>query len=90
VQHVDVSAETLSASLSDGRTVTVPLTWYPRLQQATAAQRRNWRLIGGGLGVHWPALDEDVSLAALLAGRRSVESGVSLDAWRGRRAPPER
>src|SRR5436305_6725258 len=72
--------------LSDGRTVTAPLAWYPRLLHGTARERRHWRLIGGGEGVHWPDLDEDLSVEGLLAGRPSAESQVSFKKWlEGRR-----
>lgn len=67
--------------LRDGRTVTAPLTWYPRLHHGTARERRNWRLIGGGVGIHWPDLDEDLSVEGILAGRPSTESQASLKKW---------
>jgi hypothetical protein len=67
--------------LRDGRTVTAPLTWYPRLLHGTARERRNWRLIGGGVGIHWPDLDEDLSVEGILAGRPSTESQASLKKW---------
>lgn len=68
VAVVDVSCttDTLSVALSDGRTVTAPLTWFPRLLEASPRQRGRWELIGGGIGIHWPAVDEDVSVASLL------------------------
>jgi hypothetical protein len=71
----------LQVDLADGRTVTVPLAWYPRLAHATPEERANWRLIGRGEGIHWTDLDEDISVAALLAGRRSAESHESLQRW---------
>jgi len=58
----------LSVALRDGRTITVPLAWYPRLFNATAAQRKNWRVAGAGYGIHWPDLDEDLSTEGLLRG----------------------
>jgi hypothetical protein len=66
---VDVSftADSLVVTLTDGRTVSAPLEWFPRLLHATAKQRRNWRLIGRGVGIHWEDLDEDVSVRSLLA-----------------------
>lgn len=64
--HVDVTDAALRVRLSDGRELSAPLEWFPRLRDATAAQRANWRLIGKGAGVHWPDLDEDVSVAGLL------------------------
>ena len=60
---------TLQVLLADGREVTVPLEWFPRLRDATPAQRRNWRPIGGGVGLHWEEVDEDISVASLLATR---------------------
>jgi hypothetical protein len=66
---VDVTPDALRVSLLDGREVSVPLVWFPRLQEASAAQRRNWRLIGGGIGIHWPDLDEDISVESLLSVR---------------------
>ena len=68
-EDVTVTEDTLTAELSDGRTISVPLAWYPRLVHATEEERGNWRLIGGGQGIHWPDLDEDVSVEGLLAGR---------------------
>jgi hypothetical protein len=65
---VSVGGEELTVRLDDGRTVSVPLSWFPRLLKATADQRQNFRLIGGGEGIHWPDIDEDLSVAGLLAG----------------------
>lgn len=79
--EVRVTSTQLVVALSDGRTMTVPLQWYPRLAHGTASQRRSWRLIGRGVGIHWPALDEDIDVEALLAGRRSAESKASLRQW---------
>jgi hypothetical protein len=73
--------------LSDGRTLTAPLAWYPRLLHGTARERRRWRLIGGGEGVHWPDLDEDLSVEGLLAGRPSAESQASFKRWLEGRRP---
>ena len=78
---VAVSDDTLTAELSDGRTISVPLDWFPRLVQATPRERDNWRLIGGGQGIHWPDLDEDLSVEGLLAGRKSGESQSSFKRW---------
>ncbi len=65
---VDVSCtdDTLTVVLSDGRMISAPLAWFPRLLDATAKQRREWDLIGGGIGIHWEAVDEDISVASLL------------------------
>jgi hypothetical protein len=71
----------LSAELSDGRTISVPLDWYPRLAHAMPRERETWELIGGGEGIHWPDLDEDISIEGLLAGRRSGESDGSFQRW---------
>ena len=76
-----VSNEAIVVELRDGRTVTAPLNWYPRLLHGSARERRNWRLMGGGMGVHWPDLDEDLSVEHILAGRRSAESHASLGKW---------
>ena len=78
---VQVTADTLTVELSDGRSISVPLAWYPRLFAGTPAERTNWRLIGRGEGVHWPDLDEDISVANLLGGARSGESQQSLKEW---------
>ena len=80
-ETVKVSGDTLTAELSDGRTISVPLDWYPRLTYATPEERDNWRLIGGGEGIHWPDLDEDISVEGLIAGRPSAESQKSLQRW---------
>jgi len=76
-----VSSDTLSVELSDGRTISVPLDWYPRLTHATEKERADWRLIGRGHGVHWEAIDEDVGVEGLLAGRPSGESQSSFRKW---------
>jgi hypothetical protein len=78
---VRVTASTLLVDLTDGRTVIVPLQWYPRLAHGTRAQRRRWQFVGGGEGIHWPELDEDISVNDLLAGRPSAESQASLRRW---------
>ena len=80
-QEVDISDDTLAVHLTDGRSILVPLAWYPRLFHATRAERDNWRLIGQGQGIHWPDVDEDISVAALLAGRCSHESVESFGRW---------
>lgn len=68
IKDVLINDDKLSADLVDGRTITVPLTWYPKLLHATAAQRSNWRIAGGGFGIHWPDIDEDLSSEGLLRG----------------------
>ena len=87
VDDVIVPEDMLQAELSDGRTISVPLAWYPRLVHATQAERDNWELIGDGQGIHWPDLDEDLSVEGLIAGRPSRESQRSLKRWlKARRA----
>ena len=79
--------ESLIVDLADGRSLTVPIAWYPRLQHGTARERAEWRLITGGEGIHWPLLDEDISVEGLLAGRRSGETQASLHRWLESRSP---
>ncbi|MFQ5492092.1 MAG: DUF2442 domain-containing protein [Phycisphaerae bacterium] len=78
VKDVRIDDDTLGVDLADGRTITVPLAWYPRLLHATPQQRSNWQISGGGHGIHWPDIDEDLSTEGLLRGapapRRRVES----------------
>jgi hypothetical protein len=80
---VDVytSEDSLTVDLSDGRTISVPLGWYPRLEHATAEELLNWRFIGQGEGIHWQDIDEDISVEGLLAGRPSGESQTSFKKW---------
>lgn len=78
---VEVSEDAISVELSDGRSISAPLAWYPRLAHATAEERGTWRLIGGGQGIHWPKIDEDISVANLLAGQPSAESQRSFKKW---------
>lgn len=68
VADLEITEDTLSVQLMDGRTISVPLVWYPRLLNATEAQRKNWRIGGGGYGIHWPDVDEDLSTEGLLRG----------------------
>ena len=77
VRSVRIAAGRVVVRLVDGREISVPLEWYPRLRRATPAQRRGWRLIGGGLGIHWPAIDEDISVAGLLRGAAAPGGGRS-------------
>ena len=83
---VDVSDDALTVELSDGRTIAVPLDWYPRLRYATEEERKNWRLIGRGQGIHWEDIDEDISVEGLLAGKPSAESQSSLRKWLQKRS----
>lgn len=80
-EDVTVTEDTLTAELSDGRTISVPLAWYPRLVHATQKERNNWELIGEGQGLRWPDLDEDISIEGLIAGRPSGESQRSFKRW---------
>ena len=79
--HVRVSDETLAVDLTDGRAISVPVAWYPRLSHGTAEERNHWRLIGNGRGIHWPDLDEDISVENLLTGKASGESQTSFKRW---------
>src|SRR5436190_21041894 len=83
--QVSVSNDTLTVELSDGRSISAPLAWYPRLLHGTVEERSRWRLIGQGRGIHWPDLDEDISVENLLVGRPSAESQQSLKQRSGRR-----
>src|SRR6516164_5308370 len=83
---VTLTDDTLAVDLADGRTIAVPLDWFPRLIHGTAKERARWRLIGRGLGVHWPDLDEDISVDNLLLGHPSGESQASFQRWLKARA----
>lgn len=78
---VSSSDDELTVEFSDGRTISVPLSWYPRLEHATREERQDWELIGHGTGIHWPAVDEDISVDSLLRGLSSNESQASLRRW---------
>jgi hypothetical protein len=80
-EGVRVTDDTLSVELSDGRTIAVPIGWFPRLAHSTRRERGQWRLIERGRGIHWPLIDEDVSVEGLLAGRPSGESQESFKKW---------
>jgi hypothetical protein len=94
IGRVDVSDESITAHLIDGRVISVPLAWSWRLSDATPAQRANWELIGDGYGVHWPDVDEDISAEGMLNGmpaRRPVHrSPVAKAAPAAKRMPPTR
>ena len=68
VADVEITEDVLTVALMDGRSISVPLVWYPRLCKATDAERQNWQIAGGGYGIHWPDIDEDLSVAGLLRG----------------------
>jgi hypothetical protein len=80
-QKVLVTADELFVELVDGRTVSIPVQWYPRLAHGSTAERQNWQIIGRGAGIHWPDLDEDIAVEDLLAGRASGESQPSFQRW---------
>ena len=79
--EVNVTDDELVVGLSDGRCLTVPLAWYPRLFHASDSERRNWQLLGNGYAIEWPDLDEHIGIEGLLAGRHSGESSQSLKRW---------
>ncbi len=80
-ERVVVTDHALTVELGDGRSISAPIGWYPRLAHATQQERDNWRLLAGGQGIHWGDLDEDISIDSLLAGRRSTESPTSFQRW---------
>lgn len=84
-ERVTVTDDALTVECSDGRTLSVPLAWFPRLLHATRKERGNWRLIGKGRGIHWSDIDEDISVEGLLAGKPSGESQASFAEWLRRR-----
>lgn len=83
---VEISDDAMTVELTDGRSIAVPLAWFPRLLHGTPKERRNWRLVGAGEGIHWNDLDEDISVENLLAGRHSGESQASFKRWLEARA----
>src|SRR3989337_2776646 len=86
IKQVSVTDEALIVDLSDGRTVSVPLAWFPRLLHGTPEERKHWRLIGDGEGIHWTDLDEDISVENLILGKPSGESQKSFKKWLEARA----
>ena len=82
---VTVTDDTLSVDLEDGRTISVPIGWYPRLAHGSPAERADFQISGAGYGVHWPDLDEDIGIEGLLFGKKSTESPSSLERWLRRR-----
>jgi uncharacterized protein DUF2442 len=87
-KNVRTTDRDLVVELRDGRVVSVPLTWYPRLAEGSSRERRRWELLGPGIGIHWPDLDEDISVEGLLQGLPSGESPASLNEWRATRKRP--
>lgn len=84
-QNVSVTDDALTVELEDGRTLSAPLGWYPRLAHAKPDERSRWRLIGQGTGIHWDDIDEDISIEGLLLGKRSGESQRSFERWLAQR-----
>jgi hypothetical protein len=85
-ERARVTKDTLVVDLTDGRTLMIPLAWYPRLLNGSTAERNKCRLIGRGEGIHWADLDEDISIEALIAGLPSAESQQSFERWLSARA----
>ena len=81
ITEVVINDDTLSVDLEDGRTIAVPIGWYPRLAHGTPQERSNWQISGAGYGIHWPDLDEDIGVEGLLRGRKSSEGPTSLGKW---------
>jgi hypothetical protein len=80
-ESVQFSEDSMTVHLDDGRALSVPLGWYPRLLHGSPQERQRFELIGDGEGIHWPDLDEDISVEGLLAGKRSAETDASLSRW---------
>jgi hypothetical protein len=83
--NVHITDEWLTVDLTDGRSLRIPLHWYPRLVHATAQERSHWRLLGDGYAIEWLDLDEHIGVEGLLAGRRSGESQASFEQWQQKR-----
>lgn len=80
-QNITITFDALTVDLSDGRSITVPLAWYPRLINASKSELDNWRFVGKGFGIHWEDIDEDISIEGLLLGKPSGESQTSFKNW---------
>ncbi|MCB0174912.1 MAG: DUF2442 domain-containing protein [Anaerolineae bacterium] len=85
ITMVTVTDDTLSVDLEDGRSISIPIGWYPRLAYGTPAERANFQISGAGYGIHWPDLDEDIGVEGILLGRKSSESQASFERWLQRR-----
>lgn len=85
VIDVSVTDDTLTIDLEDGRTISIPISWYPRLAYGTMEERENYKISGAGYGIHWPDLDEDIGVEGLLLGKKSTESSSSFEKWLKRR-----
>jgi hypothetical protein len=81
ITNVSVTDDTLSVDLEDGRTIAVPIAWYPRLAYGTPEERAHFQISGAGYGIHWPELDEDIGIESLVLGKRSTESPASFGRW---------
>jgi hypothetical protein len=84
--NVTVTDDSLTVDLDDSRTISVPIGWFPRLLHGTPEERNHWRLVGKGIGIHWPALDEDIGVEGLLLGKKSTEGSESFRRWLDGRA----
>lgn len=85
VTNVTITDDTLSVDLADGRTISVPVMWFPRLAYGTTEERANFEIAGAGYGIHWPDLDEDIGVEGLLLGKQSLESETSFARWLAQR-----
>lgn len=90
IENVAVTDDTLTVDLDDGRTLSVPIGWYPRLAHGTPAERANWEISGAGYGIHWPDLDEDLGVEGLLLGKKSNERAESFARWLEKRKQGQR
>jgi hypothetical protein len=88
--NVTVTNDTLSVDIEDGRTIAVPIGWFPRLAHGTPAELANFQISGSGYGIHWPDLDEDIGIEGLLLGKKSTESPSSLEKWLKKRKCTEK
>ena len=88
--NVNVTDATLTVDLEDGRTISVPIGWFPRLAYGMPGERENFQLSGAGRGIHWPELDEDIGIEGLLLGNKSTESLASLEKWLEQREMAEK
>ena len=86
ITHVTVTNDTLAADLEDGRSIAVPIGWYPRLSYATPAERQHFEISGAGYGIHWPDLDEAIGVEGMLLGKKSGERAESLAQWLAKRS----
>src|SRR5437870_6612484 len=87
IMNATVTDDTLSVDLEDGRTISIPIGWYPRLAHGTGRERTNFQISGAGYGLHWPDLDEDIGVEGIILGRKSTESAASFDRWLKSRTP---